>query len=200
MKFGGKIKELNQIIISDPSYGDDVTCRYERKNINQKDMEVLIEIHECLEKIDGIEIKGIEFYILIHTQKEPCVLKEDGSFSHYRDDEITKFDIGIDTACITFGINNFADDIRVAQEEWQPPFALNTLSDGFFGVVKEGKKDDKINFIFISGFLDEDTEYSVDDVLNYLSTYLEVTDLYKEVGGVKFPIVNNDKDITDDLF
>lgn len=31
MKFKGKIKELNDIIISDPSYGSNVACRYENK-------------------------------------------------------------------------------------------------------------------------------------------------------------------------
>lgn len=200
MKFGGKIKELNQIIISDPSYGEDVTCRYERKNINQKDMNVSIEIHDYSEKIDGIQINGVEFYILIHNPKEPGMLKEDGSFSHYTSDKITEIDIGIDTSCIAFGINDFADNIRKVQNEWHPPCALDTLSDGLFGEVKEGMDGEKINFIFISGFLDEDTEYSIDDVLDYITTYLEVKDLYKEINGVKFPVANNDKDITDDMF
>ena len=67
-------------------------------------------------------------------------------------------------------------------------------------MVKEGKKDDKINFIFISGYLSEDTGYSIEDVVDYISTYLEVTDLYKEINGIKFPIVDSDKDITDDMF
>ena len=200
MKFGGKIKELNQIIISDPSYDKDVTCRYERKNINQKDMNVLIEIHDYSEKIDGIQINGVEFYILIHNPKEPCMLKEDCSFTNYTSDKVTEFDIGIDTACITFGINSFADNIRKSQKEWQPPFSLKTLSDGIFGEVKEGKEDDKVNFIFISGFLDEDTQYSIDDVLDYITTCLEIKDLYKEINGIRFPVAKNDKDITDDMF
>lgn len=200
MRFGGKIKELNQIIVSDPSYGKDIYGRYERTNINGKDMNVDIEIHDYSEKIDGLQINGIEFYILVHSPKEPCMLKEDGSFTHYKSDKVTEIDIGIDTSCVAFGINGFADDIRAAQEEWHPPFALKTLSDGIFGVVKEGKENEKINFIFISGFLDEDTLYSIDDVIDYISTYMEVKDLYKEINGIKFPLVNNDKDITDDIF
>lgn len=200
MRFGGKIKELNQIIVSDPSYGKDTHGRYERTNVNGKDMNVDIEIHDYSEKIDGLQINGIEFYILVYNPKEPCMLKEDGCFSHYESDKVTETDIGIDTSCIAFGINGFADDIRAAQEEWHPPLALETLSDGIFGVVKEGKEDEKINFIFISGFLDEDTRYSIEDVIDYISTYMEVTDLYKEINGIKFPLVNNDKDITDDMF
>lgn len=200
MRFGGKIEELNQIIVSDPSYGSDVTCRYERKNINQKDMNVLIEIHDYSEKVDKIQINGVEFHILIYSSKSPYFLKEDGSFSHSARDKITEFEIGIDTSCVAFGINDFADNIRKAQNEWHPPFALNTLSDGVFGEVKDGIEDSKIDFIFISGFLDEDTQYSIDDVLEYITKYLEVKNLYKEINGIKFPIINNDKDITDDMF
>ena len=72
MKFEGKIKELNQIIVSDPSYDEEVTCRYERKNVNQKDMNVIVEIHECSDKYDEITINGVEFFILIHNPKEKC--------------------------------------------------------------------------------------------------------------------------------
>ena len=77
---------------------------------------------------------------------------------------------------------------------------MNTLSDGLFGEVKEGNEDNEIDFIFISGFLDEDTQYSIDDVLEYITTHLEVKDLYKEINGIKVPIANNDKDIADNMF
>ena len=108
--------------------------------------------------------------------------------------------IGMDTACIALGINNYANDIRDSKGDWQPDNSLNTLTDGIFGYVKEGTKDNTINFIWISGFLSEDTGYSIEEIMNYLSTYLEITDLYKEVSGIKFPIAKNDKDITDDIF
>lgn len=199
MKFGGKIKELNQIIVSDPSYGKDTYCRYEKDNINSKNMDISIEIHDYSEKIEGLQINGIEFYILISRSKEPCQLFEDGSFTHYEKDKIKKTEIGIDTSCVALGINTFADNIRKAQRKWHPPVALETLSDGLFGTVIEGMEDEELDFIFISGFLDEDTQYSIDDVLNYISTHFEITGLYKEVGGVRFPIANNDKDITDDM-
>lgn len=200
MKFGGKIKELNQIIVSDPSYGKEVKGRYERTNINGKDMNIDIEIHDYSEKIDNIQVNGVEFFVLIHNGKDSYFLKEDGSFSHSARDKIAEFEIGIDTSCVALGINDFANNIRKAQKEWHPPFALKTLSDGIFGEVKEGKEDNKIDFIFISGFLDEDTQYSIDDVLEYIITYLEVKNLYKEINGIKFPIADNDKDITDDMF
>lgn len=36
MRYKGKIKELNQIIVSDPSYGEDTWGRYERTDMNKK--------------------------------------------------------------------------------------------------------------------------------------------------------------------
>lgn len=200
MKFGGKIKEINQIIVSDPSYKKGEYGRYEKTNINAKNMDVSIQIHDYSQKIDNLQINGIEFFVLISNPDAPCRLMEDGSFTHYEKDKIFETDIGIDTACVAFGINKFADDIRAAQNEWQPPLALKTLSDGIFGDVKEGTEDGNINFIYISGFLDEDTDYSINDVVDYISKYLDVKDLYKEINGIRFPIANNDKDITDDMF
>ena len=37
MRYKGKIRELNHIIISDPSYDESVTCRYENNNLKEKD-------------------------------------------------------------------------------------------------------------------------------------------------------------------
>lgn len=200
MRFQGKIKELNQIIVSDPSYGEKVTCRYERTNINGHNWNVNIEINNFSKKIDNIQLNGIEFFILLNNPNSPTYLHENGSYRYQPDNKIEEIMIGMDTACIALGINNYANDIRDSKGDWQPDNSLNTLTDGIFGYVKEGTKDNTINFIWISGFLSEDTEYSIEDIMNYLSTYLEITDLYKEISGIKFPIVKNDKDITDDIF
>ena len=44
MRYKGKIRELNHIIISDPSYDESVTCRYEKDNLREKDWYVDIDI------------------------------------------------------------------------------------------------------------------------------------------------------------
>ena len=45
MKYSGKIKELNHIVVSDPSYDKKVFCRYEYENINGKDWLVDLDIN-----------------------------------------------------------------------------------------------------------------------------------------------------------
>ena len=64
MRYKGKIEKLDQIIVSDPIYGKDVDCRYERTNINGHNWNVNIEINDFSEKIDNIQLNGIEFLVL----------------------------------------------------------------------------------------------------------------------------------------
>ena len=109
MLYKGKIKELNQIIISDPSYDTDVDCRYENKSINGKNFDVDIEIHDYVEKYHDLQVDGIEFFVLIHKPEMKCNLDKDGNYSHYKNDNVIEKTIGIDTACIAFGINKYAD-------------------------------------------------------------------------------------------
>ena len=200
MKIIGKIKELNQIIVSDPSYGKDVSCRYEKDNINGENWNVTIDIHNISEKIDGIQVNGIDFFILLSNPKQHCRLLEDGAFSYESNNKITEIDIRMDTACVAFGINNFADNIKEEIDEWQPEDSLKTLTDGLFGYVKEGKEDNQTNFIFISGYLDEDTGYSIKDITEYITKQLEVKELYQEINNDRFPIVdNNISDVNYDL-
>lgn len=59
---------------------------------------------------------------------------------------------------------------------------MNTLTDGFFGTVKEGV--DKINnpvFIWISGYLDEAAGYSIEEIVDYLQYQLNITELEKDI-------------------
>ena len=181
MKVFGKIKELDKIIVSDPFYSKDVSCRYERNNLNCKDWKIDIEIHPIQEEIDGISVEGTEFFVLLQDPKECCNLKADGSFSYYSKNKINEIKIGMDSACVALGINTHADNIKKSKDTWQPEFALKTLTDGFFGYVKEGCSDGKINFIWITGFLDNDTDYTADDLAKYLTTKFNVTELAKEI-------------------
>ena len=42
------------------------------------------------------------------------------------------------------GINEAADEIKDSIDDWQPECSLETLTDGEFGYVKEGKKKIKL--------------------------------------------------------
>ena len=193
MRYKGIIKKLDKIVISDPSYGDDVWCRYERNNINEKDWKVELEINDYKHKYeDGITVKGIEFFVLMSKEKEDCVLKNNGSFSYLSKNKIKETEIGVDTACISFGVNEFADDIKNAIDEWQPEFALKTLTDGQFGYVKEGIENNQVNFIWFNGFLDEDTGYTKDDIIEYLGKQLKIEEMQEimakedmDIGGIE---------------
>ena len=178
MRYNGKIKELNHIVISDPSYNKDVSCRYERNNLNAKDWIIDIDIQKVNTPInDEINLEGTDIFILLHNPKTHCELKNEGSFSYLSENKITETDIGIDTACVALGINKYAKEINDSIEDWQPDCSLRTLSDGIFGSVKEGKVGENINFIWISGYLDSDTGYSFEDIIDYLERQLNITEL-----------------------
>lgn len=178
MRYNGKIKELNHIVISDPSYNKDVSCRYERNNLSAKDWIIDIDIQKVNTPInDEINLDGTDIFILLHNPKTHCELKNEGSFSYLSENKITETDIGIDTACVALGINKFANEINDSIEDWQPDCSLRTLSDGIFGSVKEGKVGENINFIWISGYLDSDTGYSFEDIIDYLERQLNITEL-----------------------
>jgi len=181
LRYKGKIKELNHIVISDPTYGEDVWCRYEKNNINQKNWKVDIDIHQVEDKFEEITIKGTEFFLCMYRNSRVCQLENEGTIKTLKGVKISKTEIGMDTACVALGINDKAKDIIESQEEWQPECSLNTLTDGIFGTVKEGKMGNNIVFIWVSGYLCEDTGYSMDDIIDYLQYQLNITELEKDL-------------------
>lgn len=214
MKYEGKIKELNQIIVSDPSYHKDVWCRYENDAANMSNCNVEIDINEVEETIPAeevakemperlqnqvtkdLEIEGIEFQMLISDGVPFCNLTRNG-FTHSHWVKINDFTIGMDTACVSLGINEVADRIRSEADTWQPSTCLHTLTDGEFGRVFEGTMPNSNStcLIYISGYFDKDTEYSVEDILEYLRTNFSIDDLHQivseeqindelEIGGI----------------
>ena len=181
MRFRGKIKNLNHIIISDPSYDEKVTCRYERNNLNKKNWCVNIDISHIEDKIEGFTIKGVEFFLLLSKNEKISESKENGTISYLKGIEIKETEIGMDTASVALGVNENAEEIIKYRDEWQPEFSLNTLTDGIFGSVKEGKLQDEVVFIWLSGYLDEDTEYTMDEIIDYLQNQLNITELEKTI-------------------
>ena len=150
LRYKGKIRELNHIIISDPSYDESVTCRYENNNLKEKD-----------------------WYVRLSE------LRENGAIRYLSGIELKETEIGMDTACVAIGINEKADEIIELRDDWQPECSLNTLTDGLFGTVKEGKLQDHTVFIWLSGYLDEDTGYSIEEIIDYLQYQLNITELEK---------------------
>ena len=177
MDFKGICKDIDRIVVSDPSYGEGVWCRYERNDINGHNWKVQGFVNEVHDDYEGIPINYVEFVVALSI---PDVhygfmnLHPDGSFAHAADVKVKDYTIGMDTACVGFGVNKVADEIKASRDEWQPGCCLRTLTDGEFGSVREGVYDDEVKFIVLNGFLDEDTGYSVKDVFDYLVSSLEI--------------------------
>ena len=182
MRYRGKIKELNHIVVSDPSYDKDISCRYEKNNINQKNWGVDIDIYPVQTPInDEISINGTEFYVFLYKDKKICELRENGSIAYLKGIEIKETDIGMDSACVALGLNDKAEEIISEKETWQPECSLKTSTDGIFGYVKEGIVDDRVYFIWISGYLDEYAGYTMDEIIDYLKEQLNIIELEKDM-------------------
>lgn len=196
MRYKGKIRELNHIIISDPSYDESVTCRYEKDNLREKDWYVDIDIKPTIDKIEAFTFRGTEFFLFLYKDKKLCELKENGTISYLKGIKLNEIEIGMDTACVALGIDKKAKEIIDLRDDWQPECSLNTLTDGIFGTVKEGKAKDNVVFIWLSGYLDEDTGYSIEDIVDYLQYQLNITELEKYITK---PMIIRQQDILEKM-
>ena len=98
-----------------------------------------------------------------------------------KDIDAKNYEIGMDSACIAFGINDVAQKIIESKDIWQPDCALRTLTDGMFGNVIEGTNDNELQFICIDGYFDDDTGFTESDILNYIVNNFKILEL-KELG------------------
>lgn len=180
MRYNGKIKNLNHIVVSDPSYKKETWCRYEKDNLKEKDWIVNLDISHKTEKIEDFNINYMGFSMLIKKDNNVCDLTKEG-ISYLKGIKLQEYQISMDTACVALGINNKAKKIIDSQDEWQPNCSIKTGIDGFFGEVMEGKdSNNNLCFIFISGDLDNDMGYDIDFLKEYLVNQFEIIDLTKE--------------------
>ena len=121
MKFKGKIKELNDIIISDPSYGSNVPCRYENKNMDMKD--VFVEMQFGTTDFEEDDDKHIHFFIIIKTDENECNLTDEREIKVLKNTKLKQYDIGVDTACFAMGTNDNGVTIFINED------AVNVVDD-----------------------------------------------------------------------
>lgn len=178
MKFKGKIKKLNHIVLSDPSYEKGIWCRYEKDNLNEKDWLVNIDIYTVETDIGDYKVKGTEFFLLLQKDKDDCELDDEGTLNYLKSIELKDFTIGVDTACVALGINDYAKEIINSKDEWQPSCAIRTGADGTFGEVSEGTKNGELRFLLITGYFSEDI-CNENELFEYLKEQFEITDLIK---------------------
>ncbi len=179
LRYKGKIKNLNHIVVSDPYYKKGTWCRYEIDDLKEKDWLVDLAIYPVEDKIGKYYVKGLEFMLLLKQNEEDCSIEKEGSISYLSDINIKDYKIGMDTACIALGINNKAKEIIESRGEWQPSCAIRTGGDGIFGDVSEGKKNGKLSFLLITGYFDEEF-INQNQLFDYLKEKFEIADLIKE--------------------
>lgn len=179
MKYKGKIKNINHIVVSDPTYKKDVWCRYEKSDLKEKDWIVNLNIYQTEDKVGNYYIKGTEFFLIMQKNDNVCNFDDDGTLTYLKDIELKDYSIGMDTACVALGINANAKEIIESQEEWQPECAIRTGTDGIFGEVSEGTKDGELCFVLINGYFGEDF-IDENELFEYLKNQFEITELVKE--------------------
>ena len=179
MKCSGKIKNINHIVVSDPTYEKDDGCRYELDNLKEKNWYVDLDVYEVEDKYEDYIIKGIEFNMVLQKVKGICRVDDD-KIKYLNGLNIKNYEIGMDSACVALGINNKAKQIINSQAEWQPDCAIRTGTDGMFGSITEGRKKDELAFLVITGYLSSDMDYDVDSLFDYLVDKFEITDFVKE--------------------
>ncbi len=194
----GKIKNLEKIVISDPHYEPNVWCRYDKKLDKIEDWLTYFIIRNYEENVkykgQDIKLSGIEYSILFKRPNVKCELLDVGKIHYQRYTELKKYEIGVDTAQVAFGINDKAEeinqyakainnsDIGDLLDYYNPEFAIETHSDGKFGNVQEGIKDGETQFILLSGFFDDYADIQeVEELKDYFKTQFKIEEIELEL-------------------
>lgn len=197
IKYTGEIKNLKHLVVTDPHYGKEVKCRYEKKFTKPEDWEVDFRItkRNYYDEFNGhkLHITGFDIDLLL-VEKE----KKNTNFIVRLTDEgveYTKllkdkaYDIGMDTAQVALGINENAKEISdyyktydnesFGLDDYRPYFSLETLTDGLFGTVSEFKYISDYYGIAINGWLDGDTKYDEEMIKDYFVERFQIQNLKK---------------------
>lgn len=185
-RYKGKIKDIQKIIVSDPSYDKDFSCRYENNKVNGKNWNVEIAFDEIkdsfmVKDLDGksreVDASRKEIFILLQDTNQNCQILDNGNLKYYKDNKLKSYEIGVDTSCFCIGINDKADMIKRQKDEWHPDGSIKTLTDGFIGEVKEGTYYGHTTFIYMTMTITNDTGYCVNDLLNIFCEQLHIEKL-----------------------
>lgn len=197
MKGTAKIKNLRSIVISDPHYEKDVWCRYERNLDKIEDWRVEFIIQSYNDKLKifdkEVNVSGTEYSILLARPNVNCKLLAVDCVMGVRDIKTQDYEIGVDSAQVAMGTNENADeineytkefnesDVSYMLAEYNPPFAIQTYSDGKYGTVREAIANDEVQYIYINGFFDEDTAiYNNEQLKRYLERQFNLEDIELE--------------------
>lgn len=188
MEYTGKIKKLNHVVISDPSYDSSVGTRYEKKRINGHDWLVHLYINPIEEELDNHIVKSNNFILLIKKYKGACKIENEDTIEFSEAINLKQYNIDMDTACVAFGINNKAKKIIDSKDNFQPDCAIKTGTDGVFGYAMEGTIGNKLEFLLLTGSVEE-FFMDQDELFDYIKEQFELTELEKK----DFTLVGEDQ-------
>ena len=186
MKLHGKLDNLHSFVATDPSYGKDVWCRYETHPNSNKPWKAQLLLRSVDEIVhdegDNFDypVQGIEFSLFLCGMEHKLKLYDDGCFDRYKSSTLKEYIVGADTACIAIGANDMVEEILSCKDDWQPYCALRTLTDGHIGTVTEGRNNGNLTFILLSGFIDKDTCYSIENLKDYFIHQLDMKEIVIE--------------------
>lgn len=167
-KYKGTIDKLEKLVVSDPIYEKDVWCRYE--NNFSIPNECNFELTTTRDQYNDLFF-SIKIFPKENTEFNDVILVDDNSLVHYLKSLDTKrYDIGIDTAHISFGINDM-----------DKGFSVGTTSDGMFGSVVEYSYKNKFLGITIEGYFDSIVFEKDINLINTIERQFLVNDLVEEL-------------------
>lgn len=201
-RYKGKIKDLRKLILTDPHYEGDMWCCYHKSfdNANNWNVDIVIDDVNYTENYKGcdLNIEGVSFQVLLKNENykllsELIELKGLDNVSYPKGSELDKYEIGMDTAQVSIGVNEKAERIEKYSNwvnnpntndmdifnDYRPDFSLETLTDGIFGEVREFKFNNMFIGIQFDGWLDKDTGYSKDEIIAYLEENMNIRELEK---------------------
>lgn len=198
IKYVGEVKKLKHLIATDPHYGKDVKCRYEKKFSKPEDWEANLYIikRNYYSEFNGhkLHITGFDISLLLvekEKKKTNFILRltDEGNVEYTKLLKGKEYEIGMDTAQVAFGINENAKEISNYYKEYdnnifdldgyRPYFSLETLTDGLFGIVSEYKYLSDYYGIAITGWLDGDTKYNEETIKDYFEERFQIQNMKK---------------------
>lgn len=195
--YTGNIKQLKHLVATDPHYGSDIWCRYERKfdKVIDWDIKLIIKNLDYFDtyKDYAVNIKGLDFTLLLKNKNFDNIDKlidiNSNSTVYSRLFKHTVTEIGMDTAQVALGINEYAKEISDYYKDYdndsldldgyRPYFSIKTLTDGLFGNVTEYSYAGKDGAIVLTGWVDDDAGYDEQKILDYLTERLKIEELEK---------------------
>lgn len=197
MRGKGNIRNFERLVISDPHYDPKVWCRYDKKLDKIEDWEAHFIIRDYEDEVEmrgqKLKLSGIEYSVLMKRPNAECELLDVGSVGYKRGAKLKKYEIGVDTAQVAFGVNEKAEEINNYAKEinnssigellsdYNPKFAIQTNSDGKYGTVQEGIVGNKTQFIILNGYFDSYADVqSVEELKDYFKKQFNIENMEVE--------------------